>query len=118
MGRDIDDLPKNAANYTALTPLWFLERAAYVHPERASIVHGTIRYTWRQTYERCRRLASALSSRSIGPGSTVRLPARLLPAIRRCGDSSAGDAQPPSLPPHSDSLSSFHIEVTIGSNFV
>ncbi|CAA7388962.1 unnamed protein product [Spirodela intermedia] len=71
MDRDIDDLPKNAANYTALTPLWFLERAAYVHPERASIVHGTLRYTWRQTYERCRRLASALSSRSIGPGSTA-----------------------------------------------
>ncbi|CAA6654386.1 unnamed protein product [Spirodela intermedia] len=74
MDRDIDDLPKNAANYTALTPLWFLERAAYVHPERASIVHGTLRYTWRQTYERCRRLASALSSRSIGPGSTITEP--------------------------------------------
>ncbi|KAE9453259.1 hypothetical protein C3L33_14840, partial [Rhododendron williamsianum] len=28
--RDIDDLPKNAANYTALTPLWFLDRAALV----------------------------------------------------------------------------------------
>ncbi|KAI8561786.1 hypothetical protein RHMOL_Rhmol04G0368500 [Rhododendron molle] len=36
--RDIDDLPKNAANYTALTPLWFLERAATVHPHRKSLV--------------------------------------------------------------------------------
>ncbi|PKH94101.1 hypothetical protein CRG98_049762, partial [Punica granatum] len=70
MARDIDDLPKNGANYTALTPLWFLERAATVHPDRKSIVHGRVSYTWRQTYERCRRLASALNRRSVGLGST------------------------------------------------
>ncbi|KAK1294345.1 Acetate/butyrate--CoA ligase AAE7, peroxisomal [Acorus calamus] len=79
--RDIDDLPKNAANYTALTPLWFLERAAVVHPDRISIVHGSIRYTWLQTYQRCRRLASALSRRSIGHGSTVAVIAPNIPAI-------------------------------------
>ena len=27
IGKDRDDLPKNGANYTALTPLWFIERA-------------------------------------------------------------------------------------------
>lgn len=69
--RDIDDLPKNAANYTALTPLWFLERAAVVHPTRKSVVHGSLHYTWHQTYQRCRRLASALNSHSIGLGTTV-----------------------------------------------
>lgn len=69
--RDIDDLPKNDANYTALTPLWFLERAAQVHPNRISVVHGSRRYTWHQTYQRCRRFASALSNHSIGPGHTV-----------------------------------------------
>lgn len=69
--RDIDDLPKNAANYTALTPLWFLDRAALVHPNRNSVIHGSVRYTWLQTYQRCRRLASALSNRSVGFGSTV-----------------------------------------------
>lgn len=72
MVRDIDDLPKSKANYTALTPLWFLERAAAVHPNRKSIVHGSVSYTWRQTYERCCRLASALSRRSIGVGTTVK----------------------------------------------
>lgn len=72
-GKDIDDLPKNAANYTALTPLWFLERAALVHPNRASLVHGSRRYTWQDTYLRCRRLASALSRCSIGLGCTVNL---------------------------------------------
>lgn len=71
VARDIDDLPKNAANYTALTPLWFLERAATVHPTRTSLVHGSKTYTWHQTYQRCRRLASALSKRSIGLGKTV-----------------------------------------------
>jgi non-ribosomal peptide synthetase component F len=69
--RDIDDLPRNDANYTALTPLWFLERAALAQPDRASVVHGPVRYTWAQTYRRCRRLASALARRSVGHGSTV-----------------------------------------------
>ncbi|KAL5541924.1 hypothetical protein UlMin_009634 [Ulmus minor] len=80
-GRDIDDLPKNDANYTALTPLLFLERAALVHPTRKSVVHGSHHYTWLQTYRRCRRLASALSNRSIGLGSTVAVIAPNVPAI-------------------------------------
>jgi acetate/butyrate---CoA ligase len=69
--RDIDDLPRNDANYTALTPLWFLERAALAQPGRASVVHGPVRYTWADTYRRCRRFASALARRSVGHGSTV-----------------------------------------------
>jgi acyl-CoA synthetase (AMP-forming)/AMP-acid ligase II len=69
--RDIDDLPRNDANHTALTPLWFLERAALAQPDRASLVHGPVRYTWADTYRRCRRLASALARRSVGHGSTV-----------------------------------------------
>ncbi|XP_021835006.2 acetate--CoA ligase CCL3 isoform X1 [Spinacia oleracea] len=78
---DIDDLPKNPANYTPLTPLWFLERAATVHPTRTSVVHGSLRYTWLQTYHRCRQLASALSQRSIVAGSTVSIIAPNIPAI-------------------------------------
>ncbi|CAO2832136.1 unnamed protein product [Amaranthus hypochondriacus] len=78
---DIDDLPKNPANYTALTPLWFLERAATVHPNRPSVIHGRLRYTWRDTYRRCRQFASALSRRSICAGSTVSIIAPNIPAI-------------------------------------
>ncbi|KAJ1380613.1 Glycoside hydrolase, family 3, N-terminal, partial [Sesbania bispinosa] len=81
MGRDIDDLPKNDANFTALTPLWFLERAALVHPTRKSVVHGSQHYTWHQTYQRCRRFASALSNHSIGPGHTVAVIAPNVPAL-------------------------------------
>jgi len=73
MKKDIDELPKNAANYTALTPLWFLERAAKVHPNRKSLIHESCHYTWHQTYQRCCRFASALSNYSIGLGNTVML---------------------------------------------
>lgn len=81
VGKDIDDLPKNAANYMALTPLWLLDRAAVVHPTRPSVVHGSRRYTWQDTYNRCRRLASALSNHSIGLGTTVAVIAPNVPAI-------------------------------------
>ncbi|KAJ4723210.1 CoA ligase [Melia azedarach] len=78
---DIDDLPKTAANYTALTPLWFVERAATVHPSRISVIHGSKHYTWLQTYRRCRRFASALSKLSVGLGSTVSVIAPNVPAM-------------------------------------
>ncbi|CAL9779146.1 unnamed protein product [Musa acuminata subsp. burmannicoides] len=81
MEADIDDLPKNPANYMALTPLWFLDRAALVHPNRLSVVHGPKRFTWSETYQRCRRLASALAAHSIGPGCTVAVIAPNIPAI-------------------------------------
>ena len=50
-------LARNPANYAPLTPLSFLERAASVYPDRASVIHGARRYTWKETYARCRRLA-------------------------------------------------------------
>jgi fatty-acyl-CoA synthase len=65
------DLGKAAANYAPLTPLSFLERAAYVYPNKVSIIHGAQRFTWQETYARCRRLASALAKRGIGVGDTV-----------------------------------------------
>ncbi|XP_049407284.1 acetate--CoA ligase CCL3-like [Solanum stenotomum] len=79
--RDIDDLPKNAANYTALTPLSFLERAAMIYPNRKSLIHGSVEYTWLQTYRRCCKLASALTKRSITFGSTVAVIAPNVPAM-------------------------------------
>jgi fatty-acyl-CoA synthase len=65
------DLDKNPANYAPLTPLSFIERAAYVYPERVAVVHGERRYTWKGTYARARRLGSALAKRGIGLGDTV-----------------------------------------------
>ena len=65
------DLGRNPANYGPLTPLGFIERAASVYPGRLSVVHGACRYTWQQSYARCRRLASALAKNGIGAGDTV-----------------------------------------------
>ena len=65
------DLDRNAANYAPLTPLTFIERTASVYPDRVSVIHGAARYTWRETFSRCRRLASALTKRGIGLGDTV-----------------------------------------------
>jgi fatty-acyl-CoA synthase len=64
-------LERNAANFTPITPLLFLERSAEVYPNRLAVIHGQLRQTWSQTYERCRRLASALSQYGIGLGDTV-----------------------------------------------
>jgi len=75
------DLGRNAANHVALSPLSFLERAASVYPERVSVVHGATRHTWRETYARCRRLASALTARGIGLGDTVAVMLPNVPAM-------------------------------------
>ncbi|OYY12315.1 MAG: acyl-CoA synthetase [Polynucleobacter sp. 35-46-11] len=64
-------LERNSANFTPITPLLFLERSAQVYPDRLAIVHGKLRQTWSQTYERCRRLASTLQKHGIGLGDTV-----------------------------------------------
>src|SRR6516165_10522193 len=74
-------LDRNQANYTPLTPLTFLERAAYVYPHRLSVVHGTQRFVWQETYARCRRLASALAGRGIGKNDTVAVMAPNTPAM-------------------------------------
>ena len=66
-----DGLERNPANFQPLTPLGFIERAASVYPQRTAVIHGARRYTWAETYARCRRLASALVRRGIGVGNTV-----------------------------------------------
>jgi len=75
------DLDRNAANFAPLTPLVFLERAATVYPERLSIVHGAWSSNWRQTYARCRRLASALAQHGVGKNDTVAVMAHNVPAL-------------------------------------
>jgi fatty-acyl-CoA synthase len=64
-------LPKTPANFTALSPLTFVERSAAVFPQRIAIIHGPVRRTWAQLYERSRRLASVLHQRGLGRGDTV-----------------------------------------------
>ena len=77
----LEGLGKNLANYTPLTPLTFIERAATVFPRRLAVVHGSYHATWSETYARCRRLASALARRGIGTGDTVAVMAPNIPAM-------------------------------------
>ena len=65
------DLPRNEANFTPLSPLSFIERAAEIYPGRLAVIHGDLRLTWSELYARCRRLAGALAKRGIGKGDTV-----------------------------------------------
>ncbi|MGE5144406.1 MAG: acyl-CoA synthetase [Acidobacteriota bacterium] len=74
-------LDRNQANYTPLTPLSLIARTAYVFPKLASVVHGSRRYTWAETYARSRRLASALSNAGIGVGDTVAVMAANTPEM-------------------------------------
>ena len=71
-------LGKTPANFVALTPLSFLARTAGVYPDHTSTLYEGRRFTWAETYARCRRFASYLASRNIGSGDTV---AAMLPNI-------------------------------------
>jgi fatty-acyl-CoA synthase len=75
---DETGLGKCAANYTPLTPLSFLKRAADIHADRLALVWKSTRLTYAQYGARVSRLASSLARRGIAPGDVV---ATLLPNI-------------------------------------
>jgi len=77
-------LDRNPANFTALTPVSFLERSADVYRDRTSIIHGARRFTWRQTLARCRRLASALVARGVRRADTVAVMLSNTPEMLEC----------------------------------
>jgi fatty-acyl-CoA synthase len=72
-------LDQNAANFVPLSPIGFMLRTAAVYPQRISVIHGKRRCTWRETLERCRRLASALAEHGVGRGDTVAVMAPNVP---------------------------------------
>ena len=76
-----NDLDKVPANYQPLTPITFLQRAADVFPDYTAVIHGDLRFTYAQFYERSLRLASALSRNGIKKGDTVAIVAPNVPAM-------------------------------------
>ncbi|MCK0507649.1 acyl-CoA synthetase [Aromatoleum anaerobium] len=77
-------LEKNAANYVPLTPLTFIERSAYIYPDRIAVIHGARRYTWLESYTRSRRLASALKQLGVGKSDTVAVVLNNTPEMFEC----------------------------------
>ena len=65
------NLDPNSANFTALSPVSFVERSAEIFGDLSSVVHGRRKYTWAQTRDRSARLAAALRSLGVGRGTTV-----------------------------------------------
>jgi len=75
------DLDKNAANYSPLSPLTFIERAAAVYPERCAVVYNETQRSWSETYRRSRRFASALRQHGVTTDDTVALMLPNVPAM-------------------------------------
>ena len=73
-----DELPRTPANFVALSPLRYLDRAAYIYPNQNAIIHGKRRITWREKYNRCRQFANQLQNLGIGKNDTVSV---LLPNV-------------------------------------
>ena len=74
-------LDKNPANYTPLTPLSFLDRAAEVYPHYPAIIYQDLTQDWTTTRQRCVLLASALQRIGVDTGDTVAVLAPNIPAM-------------------------------------
>ncbi|KAE9606599.1 hypothetical protein Lal_00025981 [Lupinus albus] len=72
-----------SANYVPLSPITFLERAATVYgDDKISIIYGDhVRFSWRQTHQRCLKLASSLVNFGISHGDIVTALAPNIPAL-------------------------------------
>lgn len=73
-----DDLTRTPANFVALSPLRYLERAAYIYPHQDAIIYADRHITWQGTYTRCRQFAHQLRQLGIQKNDTVSV---LLPNI-------------------------------------
>jgi fatty-acyl-CoA synthase len=75
------DLEKNSANYSQLSPISYIERAASVYPKRVALIYNERQFNWSEVYRRCRRFASALQKHGVGPDDTVALMLPNVPAM-------------------------------------
>tara|TARA_Y100001970_G_scaffold254950_1_gene331207 strand:- start:264 stop:1892 length:1629 start_codon:yes stop_codon:yes gene_type:complete len=75
------NLDKNEANFVPLSPLTFLERTKDIYPNYESLIYESRKYTWKETYDRCVKFASALDKIGIKTGDTVSVMAFNTPEI-------------------------------------
>ena len=81
---DYDALDKNSANYVPLSVVSFLERAAYIYPEREALLYEDRSYNWGEVRDRCRQLASALNARGLGKNDTISVLLHNTPEMFEC----------------------------------
>ena len=73
MDWDRPELARGAANFTPLSPVSFLRRAATFFADRTAVVDRDRHFTYTEFYARCRRLAHSLSKAGVGRGDEPRL---------------------------------------------
>ena len=81
MTQERPELRKRPANFVPLSPVSFIARAADFFGERAAVIHGNRRFTYKEFYARTRRLAHALTKAGIKRGDTVAILAPNVPAM-------------------------------------
>lgn len=70
--KSMTGLVRCPANDVPLSPISFLERTAKVYRDTTSIVYGSMSFTWEETYNRCLKLASAMTTQlGISSGQVV-----------------------------------------------
>ena len=62
---------RNRVSYENLTPLSFLERSAFVYPDKPAVVYNDHVYTYLDLHERVKRLAAALRGLGVKRGDRV-----------------------------------------------
>ncbi|KAL0319150.1 UNVERIFIED_CONTAM: putative acyl-activating enzyme 2 [Sesamum angustifolium] len=80
--KSMKGLVRCPANYAPLSPISFLERAAKVYRDGTSVVYGSLKFTWKETFVRCVKLASALAQLGISRGDVVATLAPNVPAMQ------------------------------------
>ncbi|KAI3969754.1 hypothetical protein MKW92_004958 [Papaver armeniacum] len=79
--KSMEGLVKCSANYVPLSAISFLERSAIAYGNRVSVIYGTLKFTWRQTLDRCLKLASSLTQLGISRGDVVATLSPNVPAM-------------------------------------
>ncbi len=65
------DLPKNKANFSALTPLSFLYRTVSIFPNRIAWIYGSRKANYKELYLRSKKLAAAIKKIKVKKGDVV-----------------------------------------------
>ena len=81
MNDSSQDLNMVEANYKPLNPVSFLEKAADIYPNKTSIIYNDLKYTWKETYERCKKFASSLKKTGLKKGEVVGIVATNTPEL-------------------------------------